>query len=193
MSTSGPRHGYHHGDLRAALLTSAMEMLENGESFSLRAVARHAGVSATAPYRHFADREALESALAVQGLTDLLADVHAARPVPTTPAELTDVAVTYVDFALRRPALFRLMFGNARDEESHERVVAADELHAFLEAAMAVVFPGKDAVSLAAGGWALAHGLAFLHLDGKLKAGSGGEVATRVRSAFDALLSAQLP
>ena len=47
-----------------------MQMLENGEAFSLRAVARSAGVSPTAPYRHFADRDALESALAAEGFTD---------------------------------------------------------------------------------------------------------------------------
>ncbi len=60
------RSGYHHGDLRATLLSTAMRMLEDGEQFSLRAVAREAGVSPTAPDRHFTDRDALESALATR-------------------------------------------------------------------------------------------------------------------------------
>lgn len=181
--------GYHHGDLRAALLTSAMEMLEQGEPFSLRAVARRAGVSATAPYRHFADREALESALAAQGLRDLKADLIAAGPLPTSASEVADLAVAYVDFALRRPALFRLMFGHECDDTNDQRVQAAGELHELLGVVMSNVFPGKDAASLASAGWALAHGLAFLHLDGKLAASSPHEVAARVRGAFEAILS----
>ena len=63
MSTS--KATYHHGDLRAALVRAAMELLEEGgeADLSLRAVARRAGVSAAAPYRHYADREALVSAV----------------------------------------------------------------------------------------------------------------------------------
>lgn len=190
VSTPDTKQSYHHGDLRAALLESAMEMLEQGEPFSLRAVARRAGVSPTAPYRHFADREAIESALATQGLKDLMADLLAAGSAPSTPDELGDFAVAYVHFALRRPALFKLMFGQECDVENDQRVQAAAELHEMLAVVMQGVFPGQDAEALAAGGWALAHGLAFLHLDGKLKASSDEELDARVRSAFRALLSA---
>lgn len=179
---------YHHGDLRAALLTSAMEMLEGGETFSLRAVARRAGVSATAPYRHFDDREALESALAAEGLKDLKADL-AMLGLPATATDLGELGVVYVRFALRRPALFKLMFGQQCDTENDQRVIAAAELHEMLAAAMNNVFPGQDVDALASAGWALAHGLAFLHLDGKLKAASDDEVAARVRAAFAAILS----
>ncbi|BCJ41033.1 hypothetical protein GCM10010168_46680 [Actinoplanes ianthinogenes] len=188
MSTS-EKSGYHHGDLRAALLTAAMGMLEAGEPFSLRAVAREAGVSTAAPYRHFADRDALESALAAQGLRDLRADLTEGRDPPASPDDLGDLAVAYVAFALRRPALFRLMFGNACDEGSEERVKAAAEIHDLLRLAMARVFPAGDAEGLAAAGWALAHGLAFLHLDGKLPARSDEEVAAHVRAALAAILS----
>jgi len=185
------KSAYHHGDLRAALLTSAMEMLEGGETFSLRAVARRAGVSATAPYRHFEDREALESALAAEGLRDLKADLAAVGSVPATPADLGELGVIYVRFALRRPALFKLMFGQECDTENDQRVLAAAELHEMLALAMNHVFPGRDGEALAAAGWALAHGLAFLHLDGKLKATSQEEVDARVRAAFAAILSVQ--
>lgn len=185
------KRGYHHGDLRASLLATAMGMLEAGESFSLRAVAREAGVSATAPYRHFTDRDALESALAAQGLRDLKADLTAGRELPTSPADLGELAVVYVDFALRRPALFRLMFGTSCDEGSEERVEAASQIHELLEVAMTRVFRTADAPSLAAAGWALAHGLAYLYLDGKLSAASGDEVADHVRAAFAAILSAR--
>lgn len=191
MSTPEPKQTYHHGDLRAALLTSAMQMLEEGEPFSLRAVARRAGVSPTAPYRHFEDREALESALATQGLHDLMADLTSGGTMPSTPSELAEFGVTYVRFALRRPALFKLMFGNECDVENDQRVQAAAELHDMLAVVMNQVFPGQDADALASAGWALAHGLAFLHLDGKLKATSDAELDARVRAAFAAILSAQ--
>ncbi len=188
MSTS-TRSGYHHGDLRTALLTAAMRMLEAGEPFSLRAIAREAGVSPTAPYRHFTDRDALESALATQGLRDLKDDLARGRELPTTPDDLAELAVAYVDFARRRPALFRLMFGNACDEGNEERVQAAAEIHDLLGLAMTTVFPGGDAEALASAGWAFAHGMAYLHLDGKLSAGSDQEVADRVRTAFGAMLT----
>ena len=187
--TTSARSGYHHGDLRATLLTTAMAMLEAGEPFSLRAVAREAGVSATAPYRHFADRDALESALAEQGLRDLKRELTEGRELPTSPSDLGELAVAYVGFALHRPALFRLMFGNACDEGNQARVEAAAEIHELLELAMTRVFPTGDAEALASAGWALAHGLAYLHLDGKLSAASDDEVAGHVRAAFDAILS----
>ncbi|WP_246019062.1 TetR/AcrR family transcriptional regulator [Saccharothrix australiensis] len=182
------KSAYHHGDLRAALLASAMRMLEAGEPFSLRAVAREAGVSPTAPYRHFADRDALESALAAQGLRDLKADLTEGRTPPTSVADLGELAVGYVEFALRRPALFRLMFGNACDQGSEERVKAAGEIRELLELAMALVFPTGDRQALASAGWALAHGLAYLYLDAKLPAGTRAEIADHVRAAVAAIL-----
>jgi AcrR family transcriptional regulator len=190
MSTS-VKSGYHHGDLRAALLATAMRMLEANEQFSLRAVAREAGVSPTAPYRHFTDRDALESALAAQGLRDLKADLTAGRALPATTADLADLAVAYVEFALRRPALFRVMFGNTCDEGNADRVAAAADIHHLLEQAMARVFPDADARALASAGWAFAHGMAYLHMDGKLPVTSGEQVADRVRTAFHAILSAR--
>ncbi|MBN9618908.1 MAG: WHG domain-containing protein [Actinobacteria bacterium] len=188
MSTSA-KSGYHHGDLRASLLATAMRMLEAGEPFSLRAVAREAGVSPTAPYRHFTDRDALESALAAEGLRDLLADLTAGRALPDSAADLGELAVAYVEFALRRPALFRLMFGNACDEGNEERVQAATQIRQLLEVAMSRVFPGVDAAALASAGWAFAHGMAYLYLDGKLAAESTDDVGDHVRTAFAAILS----
>lgn len=186
MSTSD---GYHHGDLRATLLTTAMQMLEEGESFSLRAVARRAGVSPTAPYRHFPDRAALESALAAEGFRDLKADLLEGRDLPSSVAEVAEFGVAYVGFALRRPALFRLMFGNPCDDANDERVRATSELHELLAVALTKVFPDADAVSLATASWSLAHGLAFLHLDGKLAPTPRAAVAARVRAAFTTIFA----
>lgn len=190
MSTPS-KAAYHHGDLRVSLLTTAMRMLEGGETFSLRAVAREAGVSPTAPYRHFTDRDALESALAAQGLRDLTSDLRGSGDLPSTPGELAELAVAYVEFALRRPALFRVMFGNACDEGSEERVQAAATIHELLRQAASRVFPDADGDALASAGWALAHGMAYLHMDGKLAARSPEEVADRVRTAFSAITGAR--
>ena len=181
------RESYHHGDLRVALVAAAMEMLEHGEPFSLRAVARRAGVSAAAPYRHFADREALESAVAAEGYRVLKADLMAGRGMPSSVSELAEFAVAYVNFALRRPVLFRLMFGQECDTSNSQRVQAIDELHGMLAIMLANVFPGSDTGPLATAAWGLVHGLAFLHLSGKLPP---EDIDARVHSAFEAIFTA---
>lgn len=180
---------YHHGDLRTALLTAAMHMLEKGESFSLRAVARRAGVSPTAPYRHFADRSALESALAAEGFRALKADLSRGKELPSSMEGLFEFGVNYVAFALRRPALFRLMFGRECDDTNDERVRATSELHEWLALALVRVFPDADAAALATACWSLAHGLASLHLDGKLPSTPKSAVASRVRASFHAIFA----
>lgn len=181
--------GYHHGDLRTALLLAALEILEAGEPFSLRALARRAGVSTAAPYRHFADREELESALAVYGLQELMRQLNDGIATPATTSEVGELAVGYVRFALSRPALFRLMFGQECDDQHDERVRAATALHEYLEAVMARVFPQADPATLATAGWSLAHGLAFLHLDGKLPNTDPAAIDARVREVFSAILA----
>lgn len=185
------KNSYHHGDLRAAVLTTAMGMLERGEQFSIRAVARETGVSPTAPYRHFPDREALESALAAQGLRDLKADLAHGRELPSTVEDLAELGVAYVEFALRRPALFRLMFGNECDDDNDERVRAAAAVHELLAAAITGVLPDADPTDLALGGWGLVHGLACLYLDRKLTSPSMEQVAAQVRASFVAVVGAQ--
>ncbi len=185
------RSSYHHGDLRASLISTAMGMLERGETFSIRAVAREAGVSATAPYRHFPEREALESALAAEGLRNLRADLIRDRDLSTTPEELAELGVAYVEFALRRPALFRLMFGNECNTDDEDRVQAAAEVHELLAAAVTGVFPDSDPLDLALGGWGVVHGLAFLYLDRKLTADSTEDVAAQVRASLLAVFSAR--
>ncbi|MFB9649472.1 TetR/AcrR family transcriptional regulator [Curtobacterium pusillum] len=189
VSTSADR--YHHGDLRAALLAAAVETLEAGETFSLRAVARRAGVSATAPYRHFPDRRALDSAVAVAGFQDLrsdLVDALGALPGSSAPVEvIATLGTAYVEFALRRPAVFRLMFGNECDDADSERVQAAEELHDLLHRVLERLFPGTAVSDLSTALWSTAHGLAFLHLDGKLRPEPLSEVTDRVRASVVAI------
>jgi AcrR family transcriptional regulator len=183
---------YHHGDLRAACLSAALELLEEGgaTALSLRAVARRAGVSPAAPYRHYADREALVSAVAGVGYRELAERLATAHPAPSTPEQLASVGVAYVQFALEQPALFRMMFGEPCDRDNDERVAATAAVSLYLREIVARCFPHADAEALAPAIWALVHGLAFLHLDGKLDAPTPSAVADRVAAAIHGLLSA---
>src|ERR1700682_2088755 len=155
MATS--KATYHHGDLRAALVRAAMELLEeSGETaLSLRAVARCAGGSPAAPYRHYADREALVSAVATVGYRELAERLAAAHPSPSTPEELARVAIAYVQFALERPALFRIMFGEPCDGDNDERGAATAVVSRYVRAIVERTFPGADAEALATAVWAL--------------------------------------
>jgi AcrR family transcriptional regulator len=187
-----PKAAYHHGDLRAALVGAAMDLLEEGgeAELSLRAVARRAGVSAAAPYRHYDDREALVSAVAAVGYRELAERLAAAHPSPSTPDELASAAVAYVQFALERPALFRIMFGQPCDRDSDERVAATAAVSLYVRGIVERTFPQADSEALATAVWALVHGLAFLHLDGKLDAATQTVVAERITAAIHALLTA---
>ncbi|MFJ7191658.1 TetR/AcrR family transcriptional regulator [Streptomyces bacillaris] len=183
---------YHHGDLRAACLRAARELLEEDGSaaLSLRAVARRAGVSATAPYRHYADREALVSAVAAEGYRELAGYLAQTHPAPSTPDELAAVAVAYVRFALEHPALFRAMFAEPCDPTSEERVAATEAISAYVRTIVHATFPDVDADVLSTTVWALVHGLAFLHLDGKLDSSTPEVVAAQVGGAVHALFDA---
>jgi AcrR family transcriptional regulator len=182
---------YHHGNLRAALVRAAMELLEeSGENaLSLRAVARRAGVSPAAPYRHYADRETLVSAVAAVGYRELAERLTAAHPSPSTPEQLASVAIAYVQFALERPALFRIMFGEPCDHDNDERIAATEAVSLYVRAIVERTFPQADADAMATAIWALVHGLAFLYLDGKLDATTPSVVADRVTAAIQALLT----
>lgn len=186
MSTS-----YHHGDLPNALVRAAVELLEEGGAaeLSLRAAARRAGVSTAAPYRHFADRGALVSAVAAVGYRELAEHLAAVHPTPTTPDDLAAVGVAYVEFALARPGLFRVMFAEPCDPTDSERAAAAAAINAYVESIVQRAFPDADPEPMATAVWALVHGLAFLHLDGKFDTSSPEAVADRVRTAVRTVLT----
>ena len=161
---------YHHGDLRAALIRSGMTLLaaEDVEDLSLRKVARSVGVSATAVYRHFPDKQALMSALAAEGLR-MLATVQraASESAGGGRAGFDATGRAYVHFALENPALFRLIFSRF----THESLRGTSEpggsdAMAFLRANAAEAAAGRgDAEVTAVQAWSLAHGLAMLILD----------------------------
>lgn len=117
MTQDQTQRSYHHGNLRAELLATAVNQLREvgADDLSLRALARAIGVSQTAPYRHFEDKGQLLAAMATQGYRDLLAALQraAAAAGESATGQLEAVAHAYVDYAAANPQLFKLMFGPA--------------------------------------------------------------------------------
>jgi len=177
---------YHHGNLRRALLDATLQLIdERGvEGLTLREVARQAGVSAAAPYHHFADKAALIEALAVEGYEALTAALHAAWAADNDPAErIAALGVAYVCFAVEHPAIFRLMFRpELREPTAHPRPRQGDTpLAQAASASYGVLVAGItaaqgagaiapiDPAPLALTAWATVHGLAVLLVDGPEK------------------------
>src|SRR5258708_15328676 len=154
---------YHHGDLRNALLDAARAILEEESlaSLSLRAVARRAGVSHAAPYRHFPNHEALLVELATEGFAELRENILAASRISgPDPDRIAKIGAAYMRFVARRPALARLMFGpQLPNRDKFPRLGdAADALGTEIGAALR-----HTALGLAV--WAAVHGLAMLILE----------------------------
>jgi AcrR family transcriptional regulator len=176
---TGEKHPYHHGDLRAALLTAGEAVLsETGiEGFSLRRVARDVGVSHSAPAHHFGDTQGLLAALATEGFQRFLGAMQArqAACASDNPAELLIASgLGYVDFALAAPALFKLMFGSDRVDFCAPALGTASEA-AFDHLARDIarlrgVSPYEDAAAMAdvMASWSMVHGFASLLLSGRM-------------------------
>lgn len=169
---------YHHGDLRRALLDSALEIIEEQDisALSLRQVARRAGVSHTAPYRHFADKEALLAAVAEEGFQEFSRYLEQARDAQSTPlAQLEATGMAYVDYALQYPTHYRVMSGNyCADPDAFPSLTTTanqsfEILVNIIKAGQAAqeMKPGQP-WTLAVAHWSLVHGLAMLLLDNRL-------------------------
>ncbi len=164
-----PSRPYHHGDLTAGLRAAAHAILkEQGlEGLSLRSVARRAGVSHAAPYRHYASREALLAALAEDGLKRLRSEIQQAAAEPTDAGErIVRIGGAYLRFASRNGGLLRLMFGS----EIPNRAA----FPGLSEATMAIAEDIGEALRDSAAGiavWAAIHGLAQLILDNVIDLG----------------------
>jgi len=124
-----PDRAYHHGDLRAALIEAALDRLEadGGAALSLRAVAKAVGVSEAAPYHHFADKGALERALAAEGFGRLTDRLTGALLASAAGEDLHRLAEAYVGFALEARGLFRLMVRLPIDRVLHAELAASTE------------------------------------------------------------------
>lgn len=160
-SYAKPRGQYHHGDLRAALIRAAHDILqeEGLVSLSLRGVARAAGVSQTAPYRHFHDREALLVAVALDGFAALDEEIAKAgrRCADDRVEAVVAMGGAYIRFATGNREIFRLMFGR---DIAHRR--AFPDLVAAMESLSDRIGEVLARPALGIGLWAAMHGLACL-------------------------------
>ena len=157
------KRAYHHGDLRQSLIEGAIALIHQAgiRDLSLRQVARQAGVSHNAPYRHFEDKEALLAAVAQQGFQSLRSALEAAKQAapPPPPQRLAVIGVAYVEFALANPAYYRVMFGEYRNNLNQYPDLAEAAQQAFrvledtiVEGQVARIFRPADPVDLAASG-----------------------------------------
>ena len=162
---------YHHGDLRAAVLAAAAEVIarDGVDKLSLRSLAVELGVSHTAPRHHFGDREGVFTALATQGY-ELLAD---ALEDAAANGDFAAVGVAYVVFAVNHPGHFAVMHrrdlvdgSNADLQRARARTAA--QLNAGAHTRGSGSVEGVAVASIAA--WSLVHGLATLQLSGELEA-----------------------
>jgi AcrR family transcriptional regulator len=177
------RKSYHHGDLRRALVKAAVSLLTKTQrwDFSLREVARCAGVSHNAPYSHFASKRDLLAAVAAKGHEILRARALTALRGKTKPADaLKAISTAYLRFGTGNPAQYRLMFGPTLQGEDAR--LPPEVIHAFASTGTVwreVLKRGSEdgifktaqndpaALEMATiGAWSLVHGLTMLYIDG---------------------------
>lgn len=172
------KSAYHHGDLHGQLVAAARSLIEEHgpDGFSMSDACRLAGVSTAAPYRHFASKQDLLTEVAKDGLQRLGAQMeeNASQYPRGTIESISAIGRAYVNFALREPHTFRLMFStrahSGRIEELKEvgrasygvllrEVARYTGEHDITETVVRNAFPL----------WTQVHGLSFLAIDGKLE------------------------
>jgi len=202
---------YHHGDLRRAIVKAALELLKETGSldFSLRELARRAGVSHNAPYKHFADKRELLAAASAAGFEMLTKRiVREIEDLDDAREQLFAMLRAYIDHGVENPALYSLMFGSHLGGPNHSRPAIeraeAEKTKALLAGIIAAGGLGRAIPQTArnerkiAGAilacWALVHGLTLLLADGlvgpKKKASALGD--SLVQGMLDGL-AAELP
>lgn len=160
---------YHHGDLRNTLRDAARAILEEEglAALSLRAVARRAGVSHAAPYRHYSNHEALLVELVTQGFDELRQGIATAVAGPAQEMDrITAIGAAYMRFVTSRPGLARLMFGAQIPNRDSFPELAAGADAVGQEISAALINP---ALGMAV--WAASHGLALLALENLIDLG----------------------
>ncbi len=181
-------------DLRQDVLSASLALIEEGglDRFSMREVARKAGVSHQAPYHYFGDREAILATLAGEGFEKLGRALMRAAEADEPGKAVEAMGRAYVDFAIRHPAYFQVMF--RADAVPLDRYPEArrleDEAFGCLVEGIDKVFAGQPAEkrrTIAIAAWAMVHGLATLILEGSL-ARKVGVPRTRQKQLADEVI-----
>jgi AcrR family transcriptional regulator len=189
---------YHHGDLHAALLAAAEEILESEglQALTLRAAARAAGVSHAAPSHHFGDLTGLLSDLAAVGYVRFAAELSDAMENAGQDPNLRLRAMgsAYVQFARAHPGMFMLMFRSerldvARPALKDAMTAAHGALRDAISARAGASLPPAQIIAQQASAWTLVHGFAMLLLDGRLETliaalPAGGDAASLLEMVF---------
>lgn len=168
------KKGYHHGDLRAALVEATRQLVEEKgpDNFSVSDACRLAGVSTAAPYKHFKDKAEMLVAATLEGMERHRANMLAAlEGIPEgTPERITAIGMEYVAFALREPGIFCLKFGGFTDRIEDQRLEEGGQQSFTIllsEVAKCLGEPGitdevrKRGFLL----WSFVHGLSFILRD----------------------------
>ncbi len=202
------RKSYHHGNLRETLIQSALEILKEGtlDDLSLRALARKAGVSQTAPYRHFEDKEALIAVLKEEGMRKLGEGMMEIMKLEIDPLErLQKLGMRYVQFAESFPAHFKVMFEyDLNDYEKYcELHDASEDSFRYLQDTVIECLALPDARKIDPSvaqfsAWSMVHGLSVLLMnqslmehvkkDHLLNLGERNQIAEQVTKFFSASL-----
>jgi AcrR family transcriptional regulator len=177
---------YHHGDLRSSLVNAGLELLRTRavDDLSLREVARAVGVSATAVYRHFPDKQALLFAMSEHGAQQLSAEQRKAMDnVKGAKKGFEAAGRAYILFALANPALYRLMMATKSSVDHYDaNGNAMGDAMQLLKDCVAGVLPAKASPMkhkvAALHAWSLVHGISMLMLDGLVA--PDGEVIDRL-------------
>jgi len=175
---SGKVRPYHHGNLRRALLDEALAMIraEGVSALTLREIGSRVGVSRTALYRHFADKDALLGAVATEGFRTLRQELVAAwKPGGGREAAFHAMGVAYVRFAVNNPSHYRVMFGGFLAKRPPDPELVSEGkgsfqalVDALTDLQRAGLLQGDDPVLMARHVWALVHGVAMLAIDGQV-------------------------
>lgn len=176
MSNIDPQLNYHHGNLRLALLEAAVTQIKEVgvEKLSLRGIARTVGVSQTAPYRHFKDKNELLAEVAAQAFIDLYnATSQHIHPKNSTHQNIKAIGTAYLAFAIANPEKYKLMFGpSIQHRRSYANMVSAAEksfdvlINQVERGIEEGIFLDSCPLLLANTLWTQVHGMASLIIDG---------------------------
>jgi AcrR family transcriptional regulator len=168
-----PGNTYHHGDLRVALVQAAFQEAELGgpEAVNISALAKKLGVSQPAPYRHFADRDALLAAITAEAFRQFTAALREAIGKPSKRSRLSRLAHAALQFGHRRNGIYRLMFASrsmANAPEGSELRNAAKETFELVLEALGPPAKGDLRERHALSIWTAVHGAVMLAEQGLL-------------------------